>query len=181
MANNGHSAFTTYFNGLSNRLYNEAKVESGERVFDTSMALWDTGATATCISDAIVHALDLKPISYSKIHTPSGEDIRPYYLVDLVLRNDVRVTDLRVLGSDIGNQGIDVLIGMDIISQGDFAVSNYDGATVFTFRIPSQARTDYVTALQSRIPTVKAKKPGRNDPCPCGSGRKYKNCCGKVK
>ena len=23
------------------------------------------------------------------------------------------------------------------------------------------------------------KKPGRNDPCPCGSGKKYKNCCGK--
>ena len=23
------------------------------------------------------------------------------------------------------------------------------------------------------------KKPKRNDPCPCGSGEKYKNCCGK--
>ena len=23
------------------------------------------------------------------------------------------------------------------------------------------------------------KKIGRNDPCPCGSGKKYKNCCGK--
>jgi uncharacterized protein YecA (UPF0149 family) len=22
-------------------------------------------------------------------------------------------------------------------------------------------------------------KPGRNDPCPCGSGKKYKLCCGK--
>ena len=29
-------------------------------------------------------------------------------------------------------------------------------------------------------PTVKSNKtPGRNDPCPCGSGKKYKNCCGK--
>lgn len=27
---------------------------------------------------------------------------------------------------------------------------------------------------------VKAPKIGRNDPCPCGSGKKYKNCCGKV-
>ncbi len=25
----------------------------------------------------------------------------------------------------------------------------------------------------------KGKKPGRNDPCPCGSGKKYKKCCGK--
>lgn len=27
--------------------------------------------------------------------------------------------------------------------------------------------------------TAKSDKVGRNDPCPCGSGRKYKNCCGK--
>ena len=26
---------------------------------------------------------------------------------------------------------------------------------------------------------VKDKKVGRNDPCPCGSGKKYKHCCGK--
>lgn len=31
-----------------------------------------------------------------------------------------------------------------------------------------------------RSKTVHAeKKPGRNDPCPCGSGKKYKKCCGK--
>lgn len=28
-------------------------------------------------------------------------------------------------------------------------------------------------------PYAKANKIGRNDPCPCGSGKKYKNCCGK--
>ena len=28
-------------------------------------------------------------------------------------------------------------------------------------------------------PAGHAKAPGRNDPCPCGSGKKYKNCCGK--
>ncbi len=27
--------------------------------------------------------------------------------------------------------------------------------------------------------TNKSEKVGRNDPCPCGSGKKYKNCCGK--
>ena len=26
---------------------------------------------------------------------------------------------------------------------------------------------------------VKPKKIGRNDPCPCGSGKKYKHCCGR--
>ena len=28
------------------------------------------------------------------------------------------------------------------------------------------------------ITIKKAEKVGRNDPCPCGSGKKYKNCCG---
>ncbi len=28
-------------------------------------------------------------------------------------------------------------------------------------------------------PVQKPKKPGRNDPCPCGSGLKYKKCCGR--
>ena len=28
-------------------------------------------------------------------------------------------------------------------------------------------------------PVVKEAKIGRNDPCPCGSGKKYKKCCGK--
>ncbi len=32
---------------------------------------------------------------------------------------------------------------------------------------------------QKRQPVVKPDKPGRNDPCPCGSGKKYKNCCGR--
>ncbi|MFA5144165.1 MAG: preprotein translocase subunit SecA [Candidatus Omnitrophota bacterium] len=34
---------------------------------------------------------------------------------------------------------------------------------------------------QERVPTYKREEPkvGRNDPCPCGSGKKYKKCCGK--
>ena len=32
---------------------------------------------------------------------------------------------------------------------------------------------------KSSTTIVKGKKIGRNDPCPCGSGKKYKHCCGK--
>lgn len=32
--------------------------------------------------------------------------------------------------------------------------------------------------MQSKT-VVKEEKVGRNDPCPCGSGKKYKKCCGK--
>ena len=38
----------------------------------------------------------------------------------------------------------------------------------------------YLYKEQKRSTTVvKEKKIGRNEPCPCGSGKKYKNCCGK--
>jgi SEC-C motif-containing protein len=30
----------------------------------------------------------------------------------------------------------------------------------------------------ARTPAVRASTVGRNDPCPCGSGKKYKKCCG---
>ena len=36
-------------------------------------------------------------------------------------------------------------------------------------------------ARQPQTPIVKDKLPGRNDPCPCGSGKKYKKCCGANK
>ena len=34
-------------------------------------------------------------------------------------------------------------------------------------------------AQQARTPLVKDKMPRRNDPCPCGSGRKFKDCHGR--
>jgi len=33
-------------------------------------------------------------------------------------------------------------------------------------------------ANRKSAPIVKGAQPGRNDPCPCGSGKKYKKCCG---
>ncbi|MBP7249870.1 MAG: preprotein translocase subunit SecA [Selenomonas sp.] len=41
---------------------------------------------------------------------------------------------------------------------------------------------DEVSAAEARKKapvTADGEKVGRNDPCPCGSGKKYKNCCGK--
>ncbi len=52
-------------------------------------------------------------------------------------------------------------------------------------RMPQKEVTKRTYNLsQNNLPAqggqVKAEKlPGRNDPCPCGSGKKYKNCCGR--
>ena len=46
--------------------------------------------------------------------------------------------------------------------------------------IPSEERRKELYKEQKSSHTVvKDKKVGRNDPCPCGSGKKYKFCCGK--
>ena len=43
----------------------------------------------------------------------------------------------------------------------------------------AQHDTRETAAKQHHEPIVKDKLPGRNDPCPCGSGKKFKNCHGK--
>jgi len=45
------------------------------------------------------------------------------------------------------------------------AGGNGDGAEEVTIDLP----------VKRSLPKV-----GRNEPCPCGSGKKYKNCCGRV-
>ena len=59
-----------------------------------------------------------------------------------------------------------------------------------TVKITSQGLEQAVNALKNSTPqeskevshipvTNEGPKVGRNDPCPCGSGKKYKNCCGR--
>ena len=45
---------------------------------------------------------------------------------------------------------------------------------------PEQRKTLYMEQKKSGT-VVKGAKIGRNDPCPCGSGKKYKFCCGRNK
>jgi uncharacterized protein YecA (UPF0149 family) len=73
---------------------------------------------------------------------------------------------------------------MDIISRSDFAITSPNEKTKFTFQLPSTHDFDFVKEFNDKVyhtPVVKEKVPGRNRPCPCGSGKKYKNCCGKDK
>jgi preprotein translocase subunit SecA len=43
----------------------------------------------------------------------------------------------------------------------------------------SQAQGGAPAEEKKSEPIVNKDKVGRNDPCPCGSGKKYKKCCGK--
>ena len=43
----------------------------------------------------------------------------------------------------------------------------------------SEKRKELYLSQKKSGTVVKGKKVGRNDPCTCGSGKKYKHCCGK--
>ncbi|MEL7569873.1 MAG: SEC-C metal-binding domain-containing protein, partial [Eubacteriaceae bacterium] len=41
-----------------------------------------------------------------------------------------------------------------------------------------KSRDEIKTGSDAKVQAVNKNKVGRNDPCPCGSGKKYKKCCG---
>ena len=61
-----------------------------------------------------------------------------------------------------------------------------DAGADYLYNIPAwenilsaEKREEITKAYKKSKTIVKEKQPGRNDPCPCGSGLKYKKCCGK--
>ncbi|MDR1160157.1 MAG: SEC-C domain-containing protein [Syntrophomonadaceae bacterium] len=139
-------------------------------------AIWDTGATSTVITPKVVKDLGLRVVSVIKAHTPSGEMDCDQFYVNLFLPNHVEIKRVRVTQAVPHN--CDVLVGMDIIGMGDFAVSNYNGKTMFSFRIPSLGSIDFVKNTY-KTPLRVLQKQERNALCACGSGKKFKHCCGR--
>lgn len=56
----------------------------------------------------------------------------------------------------------------------------YSSATVLYCSNAFSDVFDVISAPVPEQPAVPTAKVGRNDPCPCGSGKKYKLCCGKA-
>jgi len=103
--------------------------------------IWDTGANCSAITQKIVDALSLEPVNFVVVGHAHGFAETEEYLVNFGLPNGIGITQLRVIRGVFDD--FDILIGMDIINRGDFAVSNYNGKTAFSFRIPSVADVDF--------------------------------------
>ncbi|MBQ9007348.1 MAG: retroviral-like aspartic protease family protein [Atopobiaceae bacterium] len=140
-------SFTSTIVGRSQKLVNEVAIGFGGSKVHVP-ALWDTGATNTCIAQEIADAMGLESAGVMTMKTPSGMLEVPVYRIDLLLPNNVGISDLPVCGSEIGKQEIGVLVGMDVITFGDFAVSFHDGLTRFTFRVPSIEHADFAGVSQ---------------------------------
>ena len=144
MNNNIPKAFTIDYSMIVNVLETSVKISE---YFDPDVhndidyptmyefdATWDTGAMISVISTSVTEKLGLEPIGKETVGHGGGVSVAYKYLVNLFLPNDVVFVSLEVLGMPIS---VDVLIGMDIISKGDFAITSSQGKTKFSFQIPS--------------------------------------------
>ena len=176
-------AFTNIYPGISNRLITKAKVAEA---FDPNVsdprsfahietdALWDTGATMSVITPQVVRSLKLQPIGKILVQHGGGESEQDTYIVNLILPNGVAFSGVVMSEMDKVVDNFGIIIGMDVISNGDFSVTNYRGKTCFSFRFPSQETVDFVKQFNARL---KGAVPP-NAMCPCDSGRKFKKCHG---
>lgn len=180
-------SFTVRYRGRTNKLQVETlvskpvtpspnnivppEVVQGAKRFS---GIWDTGATNSVISKKVVDECGLMPTGMAMVQGATGSSLCETFLVSIFLPNKVVFPSIRVTKGVLTD--CDVLIGMDIINQGDFAITHIDGKTTFSFRYPSIEQIDFV---EKKVEPYHSTKISRNSPCPCGSGKKYKKCCGR--
>jgi hypothetical protein len=110
-------------------------------------ALWDTGSTNTSISKGLARHLGLKSIDICNVNGVNGIHPSMVYQIDILLPSNVPIGDVRVAEFH-DNGAFEILIGMDIIDLGDFAISNKDGKSIVSFRIPpSDTVIDFVKEI----------------------------------
>lgn len=109
------------------------------------ICIWDTGASTSCITSNIVKKYNLTSTGKSDFFTGGHCKSRStdVYSIDLMFRDDFVFNNLRVLKIE-KHDVFDIIIGMDVISKGDFAVSNLNGKTSFSFRIPSFGTANFL-------------------------------------
>jgi predicted aspartyl protease len=183
--NTSHS-FTLKANGIARMLAMDIVITpSGDlsKQFKTK-GIWDTGATGSVITEEILNALQLKPVGIANVSTASESGLmKPTYIIDVFLKHDVKIYGIEVtMGKIAAEAGYHFLIGMDIINVGDFSITNYQGETWLSFRVPSSHHIDYVQQFNKEKEFIDrhfAAKRNMNSQCICNSGKKFKNCHGK--
>jgi len=90
-------------------------------------AIWDTGATGSCITIKVVKELGLLPTGRVLMGTANGAIQKNTYTIDIGLPGKVIIQGVIASEVDALTSGCDALIGMDIITLGDFSITNHKG------------------------------------------------------
>lgn len=109
--------------------------------YEPCKAVWDTGAMSTVITPTMAAKLGLKSLGLVKMQHANGVSLVNTYMINLLLPNKMEVHSLYIMEGAMTDT--DMLIGMDIITLCDFAITNKDGNTTFSFDVPSSRVTDY--------------------------------------
>jgi hypothetical protein len=101
------------------------------------MALWDTGATGSCIKPRLKDRLNLSLDANNTVRLSGiGGEVQVFMaLVNIRLIPNAEIVSHPVSIVDFPGDA-DILIGMDIIGMGDFAVCNAEEKTSFSFAMP---------------------------------------------
>jgi predicted aspartyl protease len=122
-----------------------------EKIEADVLALVDTGATNTSISDRLAKNLGLRVIEQCRVDAAGGAHIANVYSIDVLLRSMVTFKNIRST-EFVENDMFDIIIGMDILTQGDLAITNHDHRTVVSFRVPPDSKhIDYVLAANDSV------------------------------
>ena len=105
------------------------------KIYRTMNCMWDTGSTNTLITQEVVKELGLTPYSKAIISDNTTVEECDTYMVHLGLPTGNTVLGLEVMLSN--SKDYDVVIGMDVITLGDFVLTNANGKSVFSFRYPA--------------------------------------------
>jgi hypothetical protein len=137
--------------GIGRVLYTNIDVHIGGTIHCINVtAIWDTGATGTSITSSVVRRLGLTPTGGTNVSTANGVVFQNTYTIDVGLPNGVIIRG--IVATEVSSlAGADALIGMDIITLGDFSITNHNGNTCMSFRIPSLHEIDYVTNLYAGV------------------------------
>ncbi|MCF0178968.1 MAG: retroviral-like aspartic protease [Bacteroidales bacterium] len=108
------------------------------KVYRTMNCMWDTGSTNTLITQDIVDELGLEPYGRAVVSDNSMVEECDTYLVHIGLPTGNTVLNLEVLLTN--SKDYDVVIGMDVITMGDFVLTNANGKSVFSFRYPAKEK-----------------------------------------
>ncbi len=114
---------------------NIAEFSGRTKIDFSTRALIDTGANRSCISRRLASVCQLVPVSYMSVRSAQGISEANVYSADIKLPSEISFKNVPVMEFN-GGSDFDVILGMDILSQGDIAITNADGQMLFSMRVP---------------------------------------------